>query len=685
MKNLTIKTGIPLLGLSLFLVSCNSGSNSSNGPSTGNNASGVKSLQAGNQTASIPFCSGTGQNEKKYPDVCGLCSITENPSSTINDVQDFVQAHPGVLGNQYYNVDNPIFGQGLTRIPLLCSIHADREDEFLKLYELYSKPDVNANVGMNSTYSLFSLSLAYGDWHFIQTLVKLGGLAIRTVYSSNSGGSYTYIVDEILAAAPTNTPDVMHHLLTEWMPSWNADTRHVPSDMQGALLAAANDNSNFEVIQELMKAGALINGPGSDGETALMAASLNNPNPNVVQALITAGAKVNAIDNSGNDALLYYTRAGSVIVGNGLYIHQPVVPHQGDLTNRMKIPAILLAAGAQVNATNTDGDAPLYAAAESKLPAEVISEFLKAGASVNYSTNSSASASPTTYGWTALYAASCLDSVDVVQQLIGAGANVNVQMNEQDEGLIRTPLGCAASNNSIPVMKALIAGGAQVNLPGGSDLFFALPESLRMGANDPNSSIARMQVLLSAGAPVDGGDENGITALMYAAQGGYDNAETPTTDAIRFLIGQHANIFSADKNGENALEYAAMAATTDPTGNRSPRMQHPFANLQLLISEGGGVNTLDKNGLTLLLFLAKEEASTKALVDSDDNLIPEVVNILVKSGADVNAKTPEGKTALDLLLASPDSQSRNCNGIQTLIAAGAKSLLPLPNSKCSAS
>ena len=51
--------------------------------------------------------------------------------------------------------------------------------------------------------------------------------------------------------------------------------------------------------------GANVNARNSKGMTALMLAAMNNSNPEVVKALINAGADIFAKDNEGKTALNY--------------------------------------------------------------------------------------------------------------------------------------------------------------------------------------------------------------------------------------------------------------------------------------------------------------------------------------------------------------------------------------------
>jgi ankyrin repeat protein len=77
-----------------------------------------------------------------------------------------------------------------------------------------------------------------------------------------------------------------------------------------ALMRAAKNNKNPEMITTLLKAGAKLNDRTRDGMTILMAAASGNT-PEVVSAILDAGADINECDVLGRTALMWAARTGN--------------------------------------------------------------------------------------------------------------------------------------------------------------------------------------------------------------------------------------------------------------------------------------------------------------------------------------------------------------------------------------
>ena len=112
--------------------------------------------------------------------------------------------------------------------------------------------------------------------------------------------------------------------------------------------------------------------------------------------------------------------------------------------------ALLIRAGAKVNAANRFGVTPMSLAARGNGDARLVEALLAAGVDPN-------STSPE--GETILMTASRSGSAEAVQVLLAHGASVNLKEGWHEQ----TALMWAAADNQPAIVKALLAAGAEVN------------------------------------------------------------------------------------------------------------------------------------------------------------------------------------------------------------------------------
>ena len=104
----------------------------------------------------------------------------------------------------------------------------------------------------------------------------------------------------MFAARDNDNPEVIAALIKA-----GADINNSKNDHGGTVLMfAAAANKNPEVTAALINAGADINAKANDGTTVLMLAAANNENPEVIAALIKAGSDINAKNNKGETVLM---------------------------------------------------------------------------------------------------------------------------------------------------------------------------------------------------------------------------------------------------------------------------------------------------------------------------------------------------------------------------------------------
>jgi ankyrin repeat protein len=308
---------------------------------------------------------------------------------------------------------------------------------------------------------------------------------------------------------------------------------------QTALMWAAAQNHPAMVL-ELLSHGADVNGrsavqnwerqntleprekwlpPG--GLTPLLFAARQGSLESA-RMLVEAGADVNAADPAGISALL------SAII-NGHY----------------DVAGFLLEKGINPNLADTDGRAALFAAVDmNTMPVSNVPM-------------------PNVIG-------NQLSSLDLIEQLLARGANVNAQLKAQqayraklDRGTDTvlttgsTPLLRAAKAGDVAAMRLLLEKGADPKLAtsaGVNPLMIAAgvgtkeEDTTGRSKTEPDA-IKAISLLLDAGLDINAADNTGRTALHGAALQGSDQV-------VRFLAARGATLDVKDKRGFTPLDVA---------------------------------------------------------------------------------------------------------------------------------
>src|SRR5581483_3021846 len=296
--------------------------------------------------------------------------------------------------------------------------------------------------------------------------------------------------------------------------------------------------------------------------------------------------------------------------------------------------------------------------------------------------------------------AAAANNLESVKALLEVGMDVN----KLDDGLGKTALYEAVQNNNLEMVKLLIAAGAKVNgvivTELGSDTVGPLLSPAFSGiGQDTKPEI--IDFLLQAGADPTQKDENGVSAIVAAADAGNteilkkfiyhglninstdSDGDTPLMlacsrgdlDSVKVLIAAGANVNLQNENGETALIQVdnitdpeivklliganAKLDTTDNTGRTALIAAASVENpgiLQLLIDAGSDVNAADEDGMTTLIAAAQ--------AGKLENL-----KVLLNNNANPNSKDKEGKTAIDYVVAEEAENKDEI--IQLLKANGA--------------
>ncbi|HLH00225.1 MAG TPA: ankyrin repeat domain-containing protein [Bryobacteraceae bacterium] len=239
------------------------------------------------------------------------------------------------------------------------------------------------------------------------------------------------------------------------------------------------------------------------------------------------------------------------------------------------------------------------------------------------------------------------------------------------DGRGSTPLMYAAAFGSLEEMQALIAAGADVNAKNAFD-----STALLVCASD----LAKVQLLLDKGADVNAQSKPGRTALMIAA--GHNGA----SDVVKLLLDRGANVNARDASGDSALLEATSAGdiaivkllleknadvnaaqvgmgsgtgTTGLTPLMSAAGEGNAELVKMLLAKRASVNAVSsargqevKNGplaLGLLTPLHLAVATGQG---------PEAAALLLAAGAKVDAQDVRGMTPLMLAVSSDRADPR---------------------------
>ncbi len=399
-------------------------------------------------------------------------------------------------------------------------------------------------------------------------------------------------------------------------------------------------NNDLDLARRLVRAGADVRARNQFGATPLSEAAIVGDTA-MLTNLIEGGADVNAVNADGQTALMVVARTGNV-----------------------QSARLLLAHGANVNAHELwRGQTALMWAAAEGLPA-MVTELLAHGADVNARSQVNnwerdVTAEPRRKymplgGWTPLLFAARQGHLDVAKALVEGGADLNLQ----DPDLV-SPTVTAIVNGHYDVAAYLIEKGADINLAdrwGRAALWAAidmhtLPHSGRPDAVESAtvSSDQLLRLVLSRGADVDAqlvlfppyrsladrGSDNvmtiGATALVRAAKAG-------DVSGIRLLLERHADVNLANADGITPVIAAAGVGSRDSdTRGRYKTEKDAVESVTLLLDAGADVNAADNRGQTPL--------HGAAFWGWND-----VVRVLVQRGANLHARDRRGFTPLDSAL-----------------------------------
>ncbi|XP_067337032.1 kinase D-interacting substrate of 220 kDa B isoform X5 [Channa argus] len=312
-----------------------------------------------------------------------------------------------------------------------------------------------------------------------------------------------------------------------------------------------------------------------------------------------------------------------------------------------------------VDSRSDNGQTPLMVAAEQG-NVDIVEELIRRGANVNLDDVDC---------WTALISAAKEGHIEVVRELLENNAN----LEHRDMGGW-TACMWAAYKGRTDVARLLLENGANPNITGQYSVYpiiwaagrghaeivhLLLQYGAKVNCSDkygttPLIWAARkghydsVMHLLANGADVDQEGANSMTALIVAVKGGY-------SEVVKELLKRNPNVNMTDKDGNTALAIAAKEGHTEI--------------LQDLLDAGTYVNIPDRSGETVLIGAVRGGHV-------------EIVRALLNKYADIDVRGQDGKTALywavekgnatmvrDILQCNPDTESCTKEGETPLIKA----------------
>lgn len=327
--------------------------------------------------------------------------------------------------------------------------------------------------------------------------------------------------------------------------------------------------------------------------------------------------------------------------------------------------------GADINSIDENGCSVLMSAIRVPDNADNILTIIELGADVNQ---------PYKIYWPIIFAANSQSDVRVLEALVKNGADVNQKM----QGGLNAMVFAAMTQNNTDFLDFLIKKGADVNAQD------EIMESVLNTAiyQDKSDNYAAIKVLIEQGANIETPNQHGKTPLVSAIL-------KQRIDVIKLLLSKDVevtnSVLNKTINDFDNVEMIGLLADKFDTlnfldeGKWSPMIvaimnKHPSIYVIMALAErGADANFAGEYDYTPLMLLMEREEDYvleapddihSAEFNSADELFLDLkrhndearierkritlalTHILLKLGADVNKKNEDGRTALDMAIAT---------------------------------
>ena len=323
----------------------------------------------------------------------------------------------------------------------------------------------------------------------------------------------------------------------------------------------------------------------------------------VLETLVAAGANVDARDADGETPLHWVARGPRRLAG----AHPSVVQARAAAV----VEALLRLGGNAHARTGWMGATPLHVAAEAGAD-QVVDVLLAAGVSVEAADDA---------GATAVHWAARADAVESLSALLAAGASVKATTDYGE-----TAVHWAARADATDTLPVLIAAGASVEATAANG---ATAVHWAAGAN----AVGALTALLAAQAPVETVAADGETAVHWAARTGAGEALTALAKA------------GADMEPRTERWNATPLHVAVDEGG--------VEGVEALLAAGVDVNAQDNGSWTPMHWFV---AVRMFRGDMEPFEIVRFMQVLLGNGADANATNDLGEHAIELLRRFPRSE-----------------------------
>lgn len=361
---------------------------------------------------------------------------------------------------------------------------------------------------------------------------------------------------------------------------------------------------NEEILRIILQHNKLnINDLNDSGFTALHYAAINNK-PSTLKLLVQNGADVNW---GLNEVINPASSSGICFTFEGGFKDKTTALHFAAIYGHKEVTKVLLDLGADINATNNEGETPLHCALWYE-HAGVAGILLDRGADPNLKTTSTVyeimNLGETRYGCTPLHYAAWRGNVESVKLLLAKGADIEAGNNKGN-----TPLAIAALMARNQVVEFLIENGANLNARNKNKeapLFKAIYNIKEKW------ELETVKLLVDSGADLNFQNNFGDTVVHEAAR--YGEVET-----IEYLLEKGAPVNVRGYKGLTPLHEAADSFFLE--------------QVEVLLKWNAKINTLDDSGNTPLMLAIKKRCAKTAL-------------FLIKAGADASIADKNQETTL---------------------------------------